>query len=163
MDITRENHCPVCNMEVNDDRFTLEYLKSVYRLCSEQCLETFNTRPALYTGTLVKSVGKVIKRRKIHLKTPIKDDLAGSVTDYLTTLMGVEEVHLKGRILFIHYDLLQLTLKQLETFLSKKEVQLDTTWWQRIQRAWIHNTEENELYNLALPQGACCNRPPPRV
>jgi YHS domain-containing protein len=163
MVINREDHCPVCGMDVSDDKYTLEYLKVIYHFCSEQCVETFNMRPALYSGTLAKTNGKVIKRRKLRLIKPLNAEKARTVMDYLNKLMGVEEIHLEGRILILHYDLLQLTLRQVESSLNKIETQLDNGWLQRIQRAWIHNTEENELDNLAMPQGACCNRPPPRI
>lgn len=163
MAINRENHCPVCDMEVRDDSYALEYLKVLYHFCSEQCLDTFNARPALYSGTLAKNIGKVIKHRKLRLMKALDAGASKTLNDTLNRLMGIEEVYINNNQLVISYDLLQLTLRQIEASLSKNGVQLNNGWWQRIRRGWLHNTEENELDNLAMPQGACCNRPPPRV
>jgi len=63
--------------------------------------------------------------------------------------------------LVIHYDLLLLTLMQLEGMLVERGFQLDNGWWSRFRRGWLRNTETTELDNLAMPEGACCSRPPP--
>jgi len=56
----------------------------------------------------------------------------------------------------------QATFAQIENALQDIGGVLDNTWWQRVRRGWTRYTEENELENLATPQGACCNHPPPR-
>jgi len=77
--------------------------------------------------------------------------------------MGAKEVQVNGRSLLVSYDLLQLTSAQVENALRATAIILDDGWWQRVRRAWIRDTERNELNNLAARPAACCNRAPPRA
>jgi hypothetical protein len=131
--------------------------------CSEQCRENFQAHPALYSGKRSEENAVVIKHRKLRLSKPL--DAAGidKLNTYLHTLTGVKEAHAQGSRLAIRYDLLQLTLPQIERALTKSGFPLDGGWWPKLRRSWICNTEANELDNLAAPTGACCNRPPPRA
>ena len=159
----RNELCPVCRMTIENDDHSMEHHKSFYHFCSEQCRETFQSRPRLYIGKQVKETGEVIKRRRLQLSTAITPQATDNVLQQIKKLMGVKEIHLQDRCLIIRYDLLQLNLSQLEAVLVKMEIELDKGWWHKLTRAWINNSEQNELGNLAAPRGACCNRPPPRA
>lgn len=159
----KKEHCPVCGMKVGAGPFTLEYHKMIIHFCSEQCRETFKTHPGLYNSKQDKDRVEVIKRRRMRLSGPLDPEAVQAITEYLQALMGVKEIHLEGRSLLIRYDLLQLTLMQIERSLNEVDIELDNSWWQRLRRSWTHNTEKNELDNLASTPGTCCNRPPPHV
>ncbi|ALP53775.1 hypothetical protein Tel_11885 [Candidatus Tenderia electrophaga] len=159
----KEEHCPICGMKVDSGRLTVEYHKMFFHFCSEQCRETFNDRPALYSGRRAKERGEVVKRRRLRLAESLDSETAQAVTEYLQAMMGVKESHVVGRWLMVRYDLLQLTLAQIERALHEVDVKLDNGWWQNSKRGWARHTEENELNNLVATPGACCNRPPPRI
>ena len=77
--------------------------------------------------------------------------------------MGLKESNAQHRQLVIRYDLLQLNLLQVERTLNEVDIQLDNSWWQKLWRGWVHETEQNELDNLAAGPVVCRNCPPPRV
>jgi len=155
--------CPVCGMRVTSDDPTLEYQKMPFHFCSEQCRETFMAHPQLYSGRRARDIGEVVKHRRLRLSAPMEAEIEGRIVDSLKDLMGVKEIQMDGRSLLVRYDLLQLTLEQLENSLLDAGVELDNVWWQRLRRAWIRDTERNELNNLAIRPAACCNRAPPRA
>lgn len=159
----REEPCPVCGMKIGTGLLTLEYHKIYFHFCSEQCRETFKIHPGLYSSKQDKDRVEVIKCRRLVLSGPLDPEAGQAITEYLQALMGVKEIHLEGCSLLIRYDLLQLTLMQIERSLNEVDIELDNSWWQRLRRSWTHNTEKNELDNLASTPGTCCNRPPPRV
>jgi len=158
----RHEQCPVCGMNV-DGEFPLEYHKMFFYFCTEQCRETFKEHPGLYSGKRAKEHGEVIKHRMLRLTKALDAETSLAVTECLRGLMGLKELQLDGCSLAIRYDLLCVTLAQIEQALNELGVTLDNGWWRRFRRGWIHNAEQNELDNLASPPGACCNRPPPRV
>lgn len=152
--------CPVCGMQVDgEQRYTQAYQKMWFHFCSEQCRETFRQRPELYSGKRAREHGAVIKCRRLRLAAP---PVPAVVETTLRELMGVTALRFDGATLTLRYDLLQVTLAQIERALAAAGVALDDGLWQRLSRGWIHHTEENELNNLAAPSAACCNRPPAR-
>lgn len=158
---SKHEFCPVCGMKGEPEDYRLEYHKIFFHFCSAQCRETFVSHPGLYTGIRAHEHGEILKRRKLRLTKALDPDAAEAVTEYLHVLMGIKEAEAEGCWLTIHYDLLQLTLAQIETTLEHVDIKLDNGWWQRLRRSEIRNSEENELGNLAAPRGACCNHPPP--
>jgi YHS domain-containing protein len=163
MNVHEKELCPVCGMNIQAANFTMEYHKLFYHFCSAQCRETFQSRPGLYVGKQAQKIGEIIKHRRLRLAEPMDLQAADKLTQLLKGLMGVKEVHVQDRVLMIRYDLLQLNLTQLGAVLDKSEIALGQGWWQRLRCAWINNSEQNELDNLAAPAAACCSRPPPRV
>jgi len=159
---SEEKRCPVCAMRVVYDDPTLEYQKMSFHFCSEQCRETFMAHPQLYSGRRAREIGEVVKRRRIRLSAPVEREVEQRIVNSLEGLMGAKEIQMDGRSLLVRYDLLQLTLEQLESALLDAGVELDNGWWQRLWRAWIRDAESNELNNLAARPAACCNRAPPR-
>lgn len=157
-----QKQCPVCGKNPSSE-YVVEHHKMRFHFCSEQCRENFQAHPGLYTGNHAKDNAQVIKRRKLRLARPLEPANAQALSDQLHTVVGVKEVHAQGARLAIRYDLLQLTLPQIERAMEQKGFPLDNGWWHKWRRAWLRNTEANELDNLAMPAGACCNRPPPRI
>ena len=155
--------CPVCGMMVRNGQYALEHQKMFFHFCSEQCRDTFQARPGLYIGQRAKECGEIIKHRRLRLAEAPDPDTSRVITECLQASMGVKDCRLNGRFLAIRYDLLQVTLAQVERALGELRVTLDNGWWPRFRRAWSRDTEQNELDNLASPPSACCNRPPPRA
>jgi len=155
--------CPVCGMKINKLYFPTELHKIYYHFCSEQCRDTFQNHPYLYTGKLAKQQGEIIKHRKLCLAGTIESELQRKLLEQLHTLMGIKKVSLRDKQLDICYDLLQLNLTQIVNKLDDLQVPLSSSWWQRYRRASICQAEQNELDNITAPTGVCCNRPPPRA
>jgi len=109
---------------------------------------------------MVKSVD-VTKNRKLHFAEPLDEFKTRTVNNRFRELDGVKEWQIKGETLRMQYDLRRSNLGQIEAVLRQSGVQLDRRWWHRTKLTWLLNTEEIELENLAVPMGACCNRPPP--
>jgi len=157
------DQCPVCGMKVESAQYKTQYHKMYFHLCSEQCRETFATRPQRYANGAVEKRTAVIKHRNLRLAKAHSLDEVKVIEAYLLEMMGMTDAHIQGECLQISYDLLQVTQARIEQLLNKLEAGLDNSWWQRLRRGWIHNTEENELGNLRRGSGACCNRSPPGV
>jgi len=155
------DHCPVCGMKADGGLNTAEYQKMYFHFCSEQCRENFNVHPRLYTGAPHRVREERIRRRILRLAEPVDDKVAALLVSYLNEIMGVRKVAVDSDKLSISYDLLQVIAAQMERKLNEAGVQLDGGWLLRLRRAWIYNSEETELGNLAASPGACCNRPPP--
>jgi len=161
MDISKEL-CPVCGPNASTAH-AAEYHKMLFHFCSEQCRENFQAHPGLYSGKRPTDTAAVIKHRKLRLARALKSTAAEALSAHLRSITGVKEVSAQESRLAIRYDLLQLTLTQIERALDRRGFPLDSGWWQKLRRAWMRTTEENELDNLATPASACCNRPPPRA
>lgn len=155
--------CPVCGMRTEDwtGNHSAEYHKMYFHFCSEQCRDTFQAHPALYSSKRAKAAGEIIKSRRLRLATSLDSQAAATVCAGLQQLMGLKDAQVDGRWLKLRYDLLQLTLLQIENALCRMDVSLDDGWWQRQRRSWAREAESNELDNLASSPAACCNRPPP--
>lgn len=153
--------CTICSTVVSMDECVAEYHKVYYHLCSEQCKETFLTRPRLYTGKPGESRRVQVKCRSLKLAKSMSADEKALLTDHLMNLVGLKEVDIKGTHLIVSYDLLQITEQHIENTLAEVGAQMGGNWLHKLNRAWIHYSEETELDNLAAPPGACCNHPPP--
>lgn len=72
-------------------------------------------------------------------------------------LDGVEGIlHLEvpdPAMLKVRYDLLRLTLQQIETLLSERGFHLDNSLMNKLLRALYRYTEDNERQNLGCPAG----------
>lgn len=159
----RADQCPVCGMQVTAGEHATEYHKMTINFCTAQCRENFQAYPAFYSSGMARQRGEVIKRRHLRLSQPLSVEHSQGLMQHIQEMMGVKEVSIKGHRLTVRYDLLQMKLTQLEDALASQDATLDNGWWQRLQRAWVYNTETTEMDNLAAAQGACCSRPPPRV
>ncbi|MCF6236364.1 MAG: hypothetical protein L3J70_08365 [Gammaproteobacteria bacterium] len=155
--------CPVCGMAVNVEVPVLEHHKMHFYFCSTQCRETFAVHPSLYSSKAGKEKNVVLKQRTMSVSEPLSDEVTELLIPYLMEVMGVKKVTVEGGKVNIIYDLLQVTELQIEKVLVDVGVELGSGWLERLCRAWVHNSEENELENLAPAAAPCCNKPPPRI
>jgi len=156
---SRVDHCPVCDMKDDSSVPAVQYQKRYFHFCSVQCRDTFNVHPPLYTCTPRRD--EQLKDRILRLAEPINDEVATLLVTYLKEMMGVREVSIAGDRLSIRYDLLQVNAALVERELNKADIKLNDSWLLRLHRAWLYNSEETALANLAANPSACCNRPPP--
>lgn len=153
--------CRVCGMTANIEVPPLEYHKMYLHFCSEQCRETFMAHPSLYSVSTEKQREEILKRRTMTLVESLANKKAQLLINNLTEMMGVKEVIVDGDKVHISYDLLQVTRKQIELRLIEVGVLFGNDWVEYLRRAWVHNSEDNELANLAAPIHYY-NRPPPK-
>ena len=161
MVINHNTQCPVCGRKLETVAYPYEHHKVLLTFCSAQCRENFQAHPILYTRQRTEPLDRIIKRRKLRLSKSLAPATVKDVTEILQATIGVESVSIKADTLIIHYDLLLLTLMQLERLLEAQGISLADGWWHHLRRGWWHNTEATELDNLAMPEAACCSRPPP--
>ncbi len=147
--------CPVCEMEVRDSEFEIQYLGIDYQFCTEQCLRKFEQRPHLYVGTPTygkseKQLGQESeKARKIKLIKPLTKDSVKQLINDIRALMGVKKVEVNSDEVFVVYDLLQVSLADIENVILRFHGCLQETITEKVRRSFIHYSEECELDNLA--------------
>jgi len=147
----RKDVCPVCGMLAESEVPSVEDYKIYYHFCSAQCRQTFIARPSLYRLKLENSRSEVLKRRTMNLAEPLGKAGAELLTPRLMALMGVKEALIAGDKIHITYNLLEVTEKQIEEVLLEVGLVLGDGWLANFRRGWIHDSEENELDNLAAP------------
>ncbi len=152
--------CPVCGMKADAGVSSVEYLKMYFHFCSAQCREMFVAHPNLYSSKVGKEREKIIKQRTMRLAEPIGEVAAELLSSYLMELMGVKDVQIKGNQVSITYDLMEITEKKIEQVFLEAGMALGGGWLGRFRRAWIHDSEENELANLATPPRSYTHIPP---
>lgn len=152
--------CPVCGMQVSEDRFELEHHGLRYGFCSVQCRDNFAANPRLYIGPDRQAGRELLKRRKFVLEGTLSDEQAEKVKQALFELMGIKEVCIDGRRVEVCYDLLQARAAQVEQAITEAGATLGSGWSSSFKRGWLNYTEENELEQLAAKPAACCSRPP---
>lgn len=143
-------HCPVCGMGVDQLNHEVIFQKMHFAFCSEQCKARFQAHPHLYIGypgqKAPKQEGQVLlKRRRLHLAQPLSVEGEALVQELLAALMGVSNVAATADKIEVTYDLLQVSLEDLEKVLSEVGVCLGGDWAQRLRRALIHESEEWEI------------------
>jgi hypothetical protein len=126
-----------------------------YAFCSEQCRDRFLANPHLYIGfsghnAPAQEGVKVVKCRKLRLACPLDKAQVQQIHDTLTSMMGVQDVHIDGDKLEIRYDLIQVTVEQIESKLVSVGAALGQGWADRLKRAFIHFEEESEVGTLEV-------------
>ena len=155
-DISDKRRDPVCKMWVDSGPYQRDYSGMHFVFCSAQCLERFAANPHLYIGhpgqLAPAQRGEVsMKKRRLVLMRPPAGETANYITCHLMEMMGVEDVSMTGRKLFIRYDLFQATLKQIENVIEGSGGRLNPSVWSRLRRGWIDLLEANELDARELP------------
>ncbi len=145
--------CPVCNM--NDDLTLHSAYRGVdYWFCSTQCKKRFQSRPHLYVGDpwhgqSVKQKGEeVVRSHRINLNivpSPLVSDL---LVRELEKLMGVKTARLKGQAIEVTYDLIQISLTDIENAIEIAYGGLKPGVVESLRRGLIHSSEDGELDNL---------------
>lgn len=115
--------CPVCGMEVRHHDHEAIFQQLLFTFCSEQCKARFLAHPNLYIGypgqPAPKQEGQVVlKHRRIPLVQPLSVEGAELVQELLGGLMGVSAVIVSGDTIEVTYDLLQVSLAEMEAVLS---------------------------------------------
>ena len=141
----KEELCTVCSMKTASGKYMQKYHKMNFHLCSEHCRQTFQAHPRLHSGKRAKDVGEVIKCSLLRLAQPLDPCTAQLISEYLQALMGAKEVYAVDCWLLIHYEPRQLTLAQIESTLNEVDIQLENSWWQKLWRARLCNTDNNEF------------------
>ena len=146
---------PVCLMEVDPDQHAIEYEGMHFAFCSRQCQERFMANPHAYIGVpgakAPKQQGRqIVKRRRLRLAEPLPEPMEREITDRLTAMMGMKTVWFRQCAVSITYDLLQVTMSQIEAVLQDAGARLSQAWVQKARRACIHYFEETEAENLAV-------------
>lgn len=131
---------PVCHMQVPAASFATEYSGIKYAFCSAQCRDRFLENPHLYTGfpghkAPAQDNLVVVKCRKMHFDYPLDVVQAQLIHDALAGMMGVQDVHFDGDKQEIRYDLIQVTLEQIENKLASVGAALGMGWADRLKRA----------------------------
>lgn len=145
--------CPVCDMQVMTDDFQMSYQGMDFHFCSVQCSDRFRTNPHLYVGraghpSVKQQVDVVLKQRSLHLGRPLSETQAEQLSSALHDMMGIKAIHIEGDRLQITYDLLQVTVQQIEKIIEQAGNVLGHGWGSTLKRAFIHYLEETELDNL---------------
>ncbi|ALP53748.1 hypothetical protein Tel_11710 [Candidatus Tenderia electrophaga] len=142
--------CPVCGMRVGPHQNEIIYQQMQFAFCSEQCKARFLSHPHLYIGypgePAPRQRGQVeLKRRRLALRQPLSVEGAALVQELLSGLMGVNEATASGETIEVTYDLLQVSLEELEQALTEAGTRLGGDWVERLRRALIHESEETEI------------------
>lgn len=143
-------NCPVCDMKVETPEHRIVYQQMHFAFCSAQCETRFLAHPHLYIGhpgaPAPRREGQVVlKRRRLRLDHPLAVEGEALVRELLGGLMGVRAVEIRGASIEITYDLLQVSLEELEHALSEAGVRLGGEWVERLGRTLIRESEEMEI------------------
>jgi len=155
--------CPVCEMLVKEADLWRCYRGIKYHFCSQQCVDRFIALPGLYCGDPKhgksdKQRGqKEIKSRRIVLSSPISDEDLSIISKKLKDMMGIDALEVTPNEIRVRYDLLVVSLKEIESLINNYLVDFKSPLTDKIRRVWIRYTEECELDNRSHPQkhGGC--------
>lgn len=153
MNQTTKSRDPVCEMEVESQTYSFEYMGDQYVFCSQQCRDRFEANPNLYIGTAGKAspkqLGKkLLRRRTLKLEQNIPEVVSELLIERLESMMGIKQVTINKNSLDISYDLLEATHKQIEDVIEREGHQLESGLGQVLKQAFINYFEECELDNL---------------
>lgn len=145
--------CPVCDMVVAGRDHEVTYQNMPFVFCSDQCKARFLAHPRLYIGfpgsAAPKHEGRVsLRRRHLRLEQPLSVEGKAILEGALCDVMGIDAVNVVGDRIDITYDLLEVSLEELEAILAGIGARLGGNWGETLRRAWIHESEETELGSL---------------
>lgn len=146
---------PVCGTPVMEDAHPWTHLHIRYAFCSAHCRERFRKWPHLYVGDPThglseKQQGKVVRKcHRIRLGEIVDGERLAALREAVESLMGVESVEIDGDGMIVAYDLMQVSLSDIEMEIAGETGNLNDGVADRIRRAMIHYSEECELDNLA--------------
>lgn len=150
-------NCPVCEMSVADNKLSVNFRGIDLWFCSQQCQDRFNQRPSLYIGDpkhgkSVKQHGvRVNKQRLIKLELPDNEGFKIKLINGLNSLMGVTQAKINQKVLEIEYDLVQISLDEIEHYILASGVDMEQSWLDKVHDTLLHLSEEGELGNLGHP------------
>ena len=146
---------PVCEMMVDPDALSVEYLGMNFAFCSPQCRQRFLDNPNLYIGTAGRKSPKqegleVLKRRRLKLSGPLSAETGKKLMDRVQSMMGVKRVDINGTTVDITYDLLEATEAQIEAAILQSGAALGQGLARRLARSFVQYLEETEIENLEV-------------
>lgn len=156
-DSQESNPCPVCQMTEVKQNLWRSYRGLQFWFCSQQCLDRFIAHPGLYvgspkTGLPEKKRGKVEhKSHRIVFSKSLSDNEVEKLIADLSKMMGIKSLSVSTTELLVMYDLMEVSLEDIENQISLSLGGFDSPMIDRVKRSWIHYTEECELENLAHP------------
>lgn len=162
--VAEERICPVCGMKAVHDDLWRMHLGVKHYFCSQQCVDRFIAHPGLYcghpkTGPSEKQQGRIqIKRHQIVFSETISTENIAEISEAVSSMMGVKALDANREAVYVTYDLMEVSLEDIERTIEEVLGKLDSPMVDRIKRGWIHYTEECELENLAHPtqkDGGC--------
>ncbi|MEQ9209655.1 MAG: hypothetical protein RLN96_07405 [Pseudomonadales bacterium] len=97
-----------------------------------------------------KQKNKVVqKKRRIRLREAIGDQLKADLKISLKSLMGIEQLDFTDQELYVTYDLLQISLEDIEQTIEQEAGRLREGMVEQVKSGLIHYSEDCELDNLA--------------
>lgn len=157
-------HCPVCRMTNISSSLTFNYQGVEHYFCSSQCLERFVAHPHLFVGDPKHGLSpkqrglSALKKRRIGFAKPIDEELKAELKQSVLLLMGIKELIFDQECLYVTYDLLQVSLEQIESVIEQSSERLQSGLVNQVSRTFIHFSEECELDNLAhLTRDSSCH------
>lgn len=155
--------CPVCGMDATQIDLWRSYRGVRHFFCSQQCVDRFIAHPSLYCGDpkhgmSEKQKGRIeIRRHKIVFSDPLSSDHMANVAEAVRSMMGIKNMNVSRDAFFVTYDLLEVSLEEIEKTIERVLGKIDSPMIDHVKRGWIHYTEECELENLAHPskEGGC--------
>ena len=152
--LTRSKHDldPVCGMPVGADAPGTRFMGFEFRFCSEQCRERFEAHPHLYVGRpgipAPRQRGEEVHKRRAFKLAAVPDpEQARAIRHAVSQLMGIHECQVEGSTVWVSYDLLQSTARQIEAAIAGAGAPLSDSLSARLGRALLHYLEETELAN----------------
>jgi len=145
--------CPVCHMMVNKGNFFLDYQQRRFLFCSQQCLQRFKSNPHLYIGRPVvpapaQQGHQIIKMRKIKTGRLLTDVQCYVIESEIKQMMGIRFIQVEPGYISITYDLMQVTVEQIETAIEDTGNKLDKKLGESLKHVFMNYVEETELVNL---------------
>lgn len=150
-----QEYCPVCRASTINNGLLLTYHGIDFCFCSEQCLQRFKEHPHLFVGDpkhglSPKQKGEsLLKKHRIVFSEPVDSQLKVKLEQSLNSLVGVIALNFEDKLyLYVTYDLLEVSLEQIEKTIESHSAHLSTSMMDRVKRGLIHYSEECELENL---------------
>jgi len=145
--------CPVCDMQVTTDDLQMSYQGMNFSFCSAQCSDRFRANPHLYVGRAghpsVKQQGDIVlKQRILLLDRSLSETQIEQLSSALQGMMGIKTMHVEGNRIQITYDLLLVTVQQIEKAIEEAGDHLGHGVSDMLKRSFVHYLEETELNNL---------------
>lgn len=151
--------CPVCGSLDTDESLEQTFHGVPHHFCSAHCSGRFARRPHLYVGTpaqktAVKQQGKIVeKSHHVVLQRPLPIPLQQTLAASVQALPGVAQCSIDGADLKVRYDLIVISLKDVEKVVEQVAGPLSDSLTERAKRKALHFGEENELDNLGHLSG----------
>ncbi|MFI2809953.1 MULTISPECIES: hypothetical protein [Microbulbifer] len=146
---------PVCGATVPEGAHSWQHRHIKYSFCSEHCRSRFQRWPHLYVGEATfglaeKQLGTaVFKAHRIRLTKKLNAEARDRVMASVQSLKGIDGLWIKGEEVLVRYDLMQVSLSDIEEAIIAETGKLRNHIPDRIERALIHYSEECELDNLS--------------